>query len=448
MGGARVSDKFGISFDLLQEGVDERINARANQLAGAVTDTTYRQIKGALNEGIAAGETIPQLSGRIQDVFAHATNTRATRIARTEVISSFNGAQTYAAQSLPGDIVGGKEWISTRDTRTRSAHRGTWPSGPDGQAVPMHEMFAVGGEHLTYPGDPVGSASNVVNCRCTVAFLTPEEMAQRQTSAVIPPTVSPEITGTGETRHVGDVTTDPMLAASSNGRHLGAAYTSGNRLQPITDGKVWQGVTDARGAIDNVIAIPAEVTTATHGGGKLPIVFGNLKGRGSQGLFMSSREGAGLRIAIKGKGGTPGMTFAHEFGHFLDLSDFGTPGAWNTASGPQRGVMEALKSSKAFATLADVRALPNGARINVAPGRFYLNDHQHIDYLMSDKELWARGFAQYIAEKSGDKTMLRELRKDVGSPGGTIIPHQWETDDFAPIREAFDAMFSDLGLLR
>jgi hypothetical protein len=43
----------------------------------------------------------------------------------------------------------------------------------------MDATFDVGGEALLYPGDPSGSAANTVQCRCTVAFLTPEEMLTR-----------------------------------------------------------------------------------------------------------------------------------------------------------------------------------------------------------------------------------------------------------------------------
>ena len=38
----------------------------------------------------------------------------------------------------------------------------------DGQEVKIDEPFIVDGESLMYPGDVTGSASNVINCRCTV----------------------------------------------------------------------------------------------------------------------------------------------------------------------------------------------------------------------------------------------------------------------------------------
>jgi len=35
----------------------------------------------------------------------------------------------------------------------------------------MDEPFIIGGESLDYPGDPSGSAANVINCRCSVGYL-------------------------------------------------------------------------------------------------------------------------------------------------------------------------------------------------------------------------------------------------------------------------------------
>ena len=56
-----------------------------------------------------------------------------------------------------------KEWVSVDDNRTREAHHHA-----DGQVVPLDEPFIVDGEELMYPGDINGSASNVINCRCTM----------------------------------------------------------------------------------------------------------------------------------------------------------------------------------------------------------------------------------------------------------------------------------------
>jgi SPP1 gp7 family putative phage head morphogenesis protein len=163
-----------LAFDLQAPYATDFIQARANQLAGQVTDTTYAAIRQALADGALEGESIPELADRVQHVFDVATDSRATTIARTETISAYNGSASAVAASYGQDVVGGQEWISTVDGRTRPEH-----AGADGQVVPIGQAFDVGGESMAYPGDPNGSSANVVNCRCTVAFLTPDEMGER-----------------------------------------------------------------------------------------------------------------------------------------------------------------------------------------------------------------------------------------------------------------------------
>jgi hypothetical protein len=170
---SRISLSYGVDFDLAAPFVREFIEARVNQLAGPVTQTTYEAIQGALADGVAAGESIDDLATRVRHVFQVASESRAVTIARTEVIGAYNGAASLGAAQLPADVAAGQEWIATRDGRTREAH-----SSADGQIVAIGVPFDVGGASLAYPGDPAGGAKNVVNCRCTVGFLTPEEFAE------------------------------------------------------------------------------------------------------------------------------------------------------------------------------------------------------------------------------------------------------------------------------
>jgi hypothetical protein len=172
--GARVAEVFGIDFDLDTSEVQEFIQARANQLAGQVTETTYRQITQALADGTAAGEDATALAKRIREVFAEASKNRSVVIARTEVISAFNGSTAQLAAILPDDVVAGQEWIATRDGRTRASH-----AAVDGEWRRPGSPFDVGGHQLRYPGDPNGPADETVQCRCTLALLTPEDVAER-----------------------------------------------------------------------------------------------------------------------------------------------------------------------------------------------------------------------------------------------------------------------------
>jgi phage portal protein BeeE/uncharacterized protein YoaH (UPF0181 family) len=171
--GTRLSIAYGLDFDLAADWVTDFIEARSNQLSGQVTATTYEAIQEQLSEGVTAGESIDDIAERIRGLFQQTYANRATTVARTEVISAYNGAATLGASTLPRDVVAAQEWIATRDGRTREEH-----AAVDGQLRPIGTAFEVGGATMAYPGDPSGGASNVVNCRCTVAFLTPEEYAE------------------------------------------------------------------------------------------------------------------------------------------------------------------------------------------------------------------------------------------------------------------------------
>ena len=97
---------------------------------------------------------------------------QAERLVRTEATNAANAATMQSAQDIfPGADMQ-KEWISASDERTRAAHREA-----NGQIVDFNKPFLVKGEALMRPGDPSGSASNVVNCRCSMAPF-PKENAQ------------------------------------------------------------------------------------------------------------------------------------------------------------------------------------------------------------------------------------------------------------------------------
>jgi HK97 family phage portal protein len=170
---AALASRFEVAFDLAAPWVAEFIAARSNQLAGQVTQTTYEAIQRQLTDGVGLGETVDELAERIRTLFRQTYARRAETVARTEVISAYNGAGATGAATLPADVVAGQEWIATRDARTRDAH-----ASADGQIVAVGAGFVVGGQAMAYPGDPNAGSANVVNCRCTVAFLTPDEMAE------------------------------------------------------------------------------------------------------------------------------------------------------------------------------------------------------------------------------------------------------------------------------
>lgn len=134
-----------------------------------ISDTTIADVNQVISEGIESGLDERAIARMVRAVAPIKSASRAQTIARTETAA----AASYTAQSIAelGGIDMVRVWVAADvgGERTRKAH-----SDADGQERGMHEPFNVGGELLMYPGDPAGSAHNVINCRCQVVFDLPE----------------------------------------------------------------------------------------------------------------------------------------------------------------------------------------------------------------------------------------------------------------------------------
>ena len=65
----------------------------------------------------------------------------------------------------------------------------------------------------------------------------------------------------------------------------------------------------------------------------------------------------------------------------------------------------------------------------------------HVEYLLGPRELFARTYCQYVAVRSGDPDLQRELEKSLEPD----YREQWHEDDFTPIAGALDDLFDRLG---
>jgi uncharacterized protein with gpF-like domain len=129
-----------------------------------VTETTRRQIVGAVDRGYREGSTLPEVAASIRGVIPSIARFRADTIARTETHGAANFGSNEAAK-LTG-LPLRREWLAAEDERTRDTHKEA-----DGQIVGQDEAFSVGDSLLMYPGDPAGDPEEVVNCRCTLGYI-------------------------------------------------------------------------------------------------------------------------------------------------------------------------------------------------------------------------------------------------------------------------------------
>ena len=138
-----------------------------------------KQITNAVTSGILMGRSIREIAADLRRRITDMEIESAIRAARTAVTAAENGGRqaTYEKAAAMG-IDMEREWIATKDHRTRK-----WHGIADGQRVCMEEAFTVGGEKLMFPGDTSHGASgwNIYNCRCSVKAVVKGHGRKRET---------------------------------------------------------------------------------------------------------------------------------------------------------------------------------------------------------------------------------------------------------------------------
>lgn len=223
-------------------------------------------------------------------------------------------------------------------------------------------------------------------------------------------------------------------------------------LEPPAKGKLKNDIDATIEAIDRVHGLNVDIP-------RIPVTQN--RGTRTLGSYRYKYSGAPSEIKVSSQGAHPRMTLAHEIGHFLDHQ--ATIRRLKPGAAPMfaSGVLDAVWKSNGFATnpLKKWRDAVHGSRavktLNEAlqsGGRFsytrpdgttgtYSASTAWLRYATGDDELWARSYAQYVAKRSGDPVMRKELEAELKSP----IPEQWQDDDFEAIAEAFDELFEALG---
>lgn len=167
---ANEKSMFGIRFTKNQDDwraiVNEYLKNNSSDKVKAITDTTKKQIRKELSEGVENEESIEELAKRIDTLFLdQIIPNRSTVIARTEVVSASNLGSRIGAKQSGYDMR--KEWLATNDSRTRNPHRRAL-----GQTKDLDKPYIVNGQKLMFPGDTSLGATpdNTIQCRCTETY--------------------------------------------------------------------------------------------------------------------------------------------------------------------------------------------------------------------------------------------------------------------------------------
>jgi hypothetical protein len=145
--------------------------ASSRNLLARIPDEVYQLVFAEITDGVNDGESVPELTARIEKVLSMTGSERWTNRARVIAITEANRASNTGAFSaaMQAQQVEGepllKEWVATNDSRVRPTHEDA-----DRQRVPLMQPFVVGDSLLMYPGDPAGMADEVIGCRCAMTI--------------------------------------------------------------------------------------------------------------------------------------------------------------------------------------------------------------------------------------------------------------------------------------
>ena len=196
-------------------------------------------------------------------------------------------------------------------------------------------------------------------------------------------------------------------------------------IQVAVHGMLREDVEAGLAAIDRV-----------HDDGELPIVELRRCETEDLGYIKPKSVPGGIAadyLAINNSGPWPTLTTIHEAGHLLDLEAIGPKGnlATRAADPDMMGILAAAEDTAA------IRGLRKKLREAVG-----YDAKRPFAYLLKPEEIWARAYAQFVAQRARSIGLQRELSRAIESEGGL---RQWTKGDFEKIDAAIEAMFKKWG---
>lgn len=148
--------------------VKEWLKSYADDIATVLNNSTKDMLRRIITTAVRnnIGKSLTTILTAVEDKikqFAKEVKKRARLIAQNESLKISNNARYLAALAARKKK---KRWTTRADNKVRTAHKAA-----HGQTVDIKDNFIVNGEPLKYPGDPSGSISNTIRCRCWVEYL-------------------------------------------------------------------------------------------------------------------------------------------------------------------------------------------------------------------------------------------------------------------------------------
>jgi hypothetical protein len=148
-------------------------------------------------------------------------------------------------------------------------------------------------------------------------------------------------------------------------------------------------------------------------------------------LYSGQADGSAPNIYVHPNVVRPGLTTLHEIGHYLDHALIDTVGVHASPASP---LLDRWRR-----TVRETDAISELQRLASKPPLVELRTF--FEEQLTLEELFARSYAQWIAIRAGDDTLLDELNDALSTLN---YPDFWGYDDFQPTADALDSLFEEL----
>lgn len=131
------------NFNTNAQSIDKFILDTSELASLTITDETKKQIKATLSEAIHNGETLNEMTARVEETFGTMATKRAQMIAQTEVATALNQADIEAWTQT--ELVEAKEWFTGEDEKTCG-----YCQSMDGKIISLQSKFFHKGDKIEF----------------------------------------------------------------------------------------------------------------------------------------------------------------------------------------------------------------------------------------------------------------------------------------------------------
>ncbi len=165
-------ERAGIAWDPEDPALQALLAQTAEWSGAAISDAMLPLLRRLVADAFSEGLSVKDAAALIRSSFAETAPWQAEMLARSNLNMLGNGGMhvavtryNVAARATGDRQIQTKIWLTAGDSAVRPTH-----AAAEGQTVPVNQSFHVGGSLLSFPGDPGGALSEILNCRCVALY--------------------------------------------------------------------------------------------------------------------------------------------------------------------------------------------------------------------------------------------------------------------------------------